>query len=77
VYFIDPERKPLGSAPTAASFQPRDRKAATIPLNPTQDSDPSKAGGLASSPIDEPGDIVGTLSATIDRQPVSISISIR
>ena len=77
IYFIDPESKPFGSPPTAASFLPRGRKAATIALKPTQDTDSSKSGGLASPPIDEPGDIVGTLSATIDSKPVSVAINIR
>jgi hypothetical protein len=77
IYFVDTECKPLPSAPTAAHFQPRGRRTATIALKPTQDADPSKAGGLASTPFDDPGDIVGMLSATIDSKPVSIAISIR
>ena len=77
VYFIDPERQPLRAAPTVASFQPRIRKAAAIALKPTQDADPSKAGGLASTPFEDPGDIAGTLSATIEGKPASVAINIR
>jgi hypothetical protein len=77
VYFLDVERKPLRPAPTAASFLPRGRKATKLALEPIPDSGPSEAGGLSSPPFDEPGDIVGLLSATIESKPVSIAISIR
>jgi hypothetical protein len=77
IYFLDVERKPLRPAPTAASFLPRGRRAANVALGPIPDAGPSEAGGLASPPFDEPGDIVGLLSATIESRPVSIAISIR
>jgi hypothetical protein len=77
VYFIDAECKPLRSAPTAASFQPRGRGATGLALKPTGDTDPSKAGELASAPFDNPGDIAGVLSATFDSTPVAIAISVR
>ena len=77
VYFIDPEHQPLRAAPAVASFQPRIRKAAAIALKPTPDTDPSKAGGLASTPFDDPGDIAGTLTATIEGKPTSVAINIR
>jgi hypothetical protein len=77
IFFLDADCKPLASAPTAASFLPKGRKAAPVALKPTGDTDPSKAGALASAPFSDPGDIAGVLSATIDRQPVAISISIR
>ena len=77
IYFVDSECRPLRSAPTAASFHPRGPRAAKIALKPTHDADPSKAGGLASTPFDDPGDIVGMLSGTIENQPISIAISIR
>jgi hypothetical protein len=77
IYFLDMECKPLRSAPTAASFRPRGRGAATIALKPIPDAGPSKAGALASTPFEDPGDIAGMLSATIDGKPVSIAISIR
>jgi hypothetical protein len=77
IYFLDPECRPLGSAPAAASFLPKARKATAVALKPTEDADPAKAGGLATTPFDDPGDIVGTLSATIDRTPVSVGISLR
>jgi hypothetical protein len=77
IFFLDADCKPLASAPTAASFLPKGRKAAPVALKPTGDTDPSKAGALASAPFSDPGDIAGVLSATIDRQSVAISISIR
>jgi hypothetical protein len=77
VYFLDAERKPLPSASTAVSFRPKGRGATSVALRPTGDTDPEKAGGLTSAPFSDPGAIAGVLSATIDRKPVSISISIR
>jgi hypothetical protein len=77
IYFLDVECKPLTSAPTAASFLPKGRRPAPIALNQTGDTDPSKTGALATAPFSDPGDIAGTLSVTIDKKPVSISISIR
>jgi hypothetical protein len=77
VYFLDAECKPLAPASTAASFLPKGRRPAPIALKPTGDTDPTKAGGLASAPFSDPGDIAGTLSATISSNPVSISISVR
>jgi hypothetical protein len=77
IYFLDAECNPLPSASTAASFLPKGRRTAPIALKPTGDTDLSKAGGLASAPLTDPGDIAGTLSATIYSKRVSISISIR
>jgi hypothetical protein len=77
IYFLDAECKPVPAPSTAASFLPKGRKAARVAFNPTGDADPSKAGGLASAPFSDPGDIAGTLSTTIDSKPVTISISIR
>jgi hypothetical protein len=67
----------MSASATAASFLPKGRKVAPVALKPTGDTDPSKAGGLTSAPFSDPGDIAGVLSATIDRKPVSVSISIR
>jgi hypothetical protein len=77
VYFLDAQSKPLSSALTAVSFQQKGRGVAQVALKPTEDTDPSKAGGLASSPFNDPGEIAGMLSATIDGKPVSIAISVR
>jgi hypothetical protein len=77
VYFIDPELKPFPFAPTAVTFQSKGRNAAKIALTPAPDGDPAKAGGLASEHFEDPGDIVGTLAATIDSKPVAVSISVR
>ena len=77
IYFLNADCKPLPSSSTAASFLPKGRRPAPIALKPTGDADPSKAGALASAPFTDPGDIAGTLSATINGTPVSISISIR
>lgn len=77
IFFLDPECKPLPSASTAASFLPKGRRPAPVAFKPTGDADPSKANGLASIPFTDPGDIAGTLSATIDSKPISVSISIR
>ena len=54
VYFIDLERKPLRSAPAAASFQSRGRKAATLALKPIQDADPSEGGRTRKHPVRRP-----------------------
>ena len=77
IYFLDAECKPLPSASTTASFQPRGRGAAPVALKPVGDADPTKAGGLASAPFRDPGEVVGVISATIDSKPVSVAISIR
>jgi hypothetical protein len=77
VYFLDEACKPLASAPSEASFQTRGRGSVRIALKPAQDADPATAGGLASAPFDDPGEITGMLSATIDRAPVSIPITMR
>jgi hypothetical protein len=77
VFFLDPERKPLPSATTAASFLPKGRGAKAVALKPTEDADPAKAGGLASATFTDPGEISGTLSATVESKPVSIAISVR
>jgi hypothetical protein len=77
IYFLDAECKPLPTAPTAASFQPRGRKLAPVALKLTAGADPQKAGELASTSFSDPGDIVGVLSATIVNKPVSVAISVR
>jgi hypothetical protein len=77
VYFLDATCKPLPSSSTAVSFTPRVRGAETVTLKPIGDADPAKAGGLASTPFQDPGEIVGLLSATIENKPVSIAISMR
>jgi hypothetical protein len=77
IYFLDAQCKPLPSAPTAASFQPRGRKAASVALKTTGDADPLKSGALASAPFSDPGEIVGVISATVESKAVSIPISIR
>jgi hypothetical protein len=77
IYFMDTECKPLRSAPTKAIFEPRGKKAAKIALAPTAESEPAKAGTLVSAPFADPGDLVGSLSATIDNKPLSIAISVR
>jgi hypothetical protein len=77
VYFIDADRKPLGAGASAASFQPKGKKAAKIALKPIEDPDPAKAGALSSAAFENPGDIAGTLSATIDGKIVSVAISVR
>jgi hypothetical protein len=77
IYFLDAECKPIPASATNASFLPKGRRAEPVALKPSGDTDPSKAGGLASAPFSDPGAIAGVLSATIDRQPVAMSISIR
>jgi hypothetical protein len=77
IYFLDSEGKPLSSESIVASFQPRGRRAASVALKTIGDADPLKSGALASAPFGDPGEIVGVLSATIERNPVSIPISIR
>jgi hypothetical protein len=77
VYFLDPECRPLASASSAVSFQPKGRDAATVALKPIGGVDPAKAGGLASAPFRDPGEIVGLLSTTIENKPVSVAINMR
>jgi hypothetical protein len=77
VYFLDPERKALTSAATAVSFTPKARGATPVALKPIGDADPARAGGLASAPFRDPGEIVGLLSATIENKPVSLAINLR
>jgi hypothetical protein len=76
IYFLDAECKPIRSPATAASFQPRGRGAAPVALKPTGDAEP-KAGGLASAPFRDPGEIVGVLSATIEGAPAAVAINLR
>jgi hypothetical protein len=76
-YFLDAQTKPLSSALTDVSFLPKGRGAARVTLKPAEDADPAKAGGLASDPFSDPGEIAGMLSATIESKPVSIAISVR
>ncbi len=77
VYFMDSECKPMSSAPSAVSFQPKGKKAGKIALTPTIDFDSSKAGGFASTPFAHPGEVAGMLSATIESKPVLVAISTR
>jgi hypothetical protein len=77
IYFMDTERKPLRSAPAGVSFHPRGKKAPRISLTPTSDSEPSTASGLASALFADPGELIGSLSAKIDGEPLSIAISVR
>ena len=77
IYFLDAKRKPLPSVSAAASFLPRGKKAASIARKPTGDTDPLRSGAMASAPFDDPGEIAGVLSATIESKAVSIPISIR
>jgi hypothetical protein len=77
LYFMDNEHKPLRTAPSKASFQPRGKKVPRISLAATGDSELSSASQLASAPFADPGEITGTISATIDGEPISIAISVR
>jgi hypothetical protein len=77
VYFLDAACKPLPAASTAVSFTPKSRGAVPVALRPIGDADPAKAGGLASAPFRDPGEIVGLLSATIENEPVSVAINMR
>ena len=77
IYFTNPGCKPLPSAPTNVSFQPRGKNAARIAFKLTADSDPVTAGGLASATFTNAGDVAGQITATIDSKPVSIPINIR
>jgi hypothetical protein len=68
----------LRSGATSASFKPRGgRGAAPVALRPTGEADSPNAGGLASPPLPDPGEIVGVLSAKIESKPVSVDINIR
>jgi hypothetical protein len=77
IYFMNPECKPMPSAPTNVSFQPRGKNAARIAFKLAADSDPATAGGLASATFADAGDIAGQITATIDSKPVSILINVR
>jgi hypothetical protein len=77
VFFMDPECKPLSSAPGAVSFQPRGKKGAKIAFAPAAESDASNAGALASTPFPDAGDIGGILSATIDGKLFSVAVNVR
>jgi hypothetical protein len=77
IYFMDAERQPLLSAPISASFQPRGKKAAKISLAATGDSEPSNGSRLASALFTDPGELIGTLSAKINGELLSIAVSIR
>lgn len=77
IYFMNPECKPLPSVPTSVSFQTRGKSATRIAFNPTSDSNPATAGGLASINFANTGEIAGQITATIDNKPVAIPINIR
>jgi hypothetical protein len=78
IYFLDADCKPLRTGATSVSFKPRGgRGAATVALLPTGNADSPNAGGLASPPFPDPGEIVGVLSAKIESKPVSVDINIR
>jgi hypothetical protein len=77
LYFLDAECKPLLSLPTAVSFQPKGRGAATLALKPIGEADTAKVGGLTSAPFRDPGEIVGMVSATIESKPLSVAINLR
>jgi hypothetical protein len=77
LYFMDPECRPLSSAPGAVSFQPRGKKSTKIAFAPAGEAEASKAGALASTPFPDSGDIGGILSATIDGKPISVAVSVR
>jgi hypothetical protein len=77
VYFLDAKCKTLPSPSTTVSFTPRVRGAAPVALKPIGDADPAKAGGLASAPFGDPGEIAGLLSATIENKSVSVAVNLR
>jgi hypothetical protein len=51
VYFLDSACKPLPSAPSDATFQPRGVRSSRVMLTSMKESDPQKAGGLVSPPL--------------------------
>jgi hypothetical protein len=77
VYFLNAERKTLPSAASNVSFAPKERNAAALKFQPIGVADSADAGGLASAPFDDSGEIVGLLSATIDGETVAISVNLR
>jgi hypothetical protein len=77
IYFLDAQHKPITPSPVDASFKPRTRGGSPVALKPTGDADASRTGGLASDPFDDPGEIVGEISATLDGKPVTVAISVR
>ena len=77
VYFLDAERKTLPAVSNGVSFKPKGQGAAPVALKPIGDADPAKAGGFASAPFRDPGEIVGLLSATVESKPVSVAITMR
>jgi hypothetical protein len=77
LFFMDPECRPLSSAPGAVSFQPRGNKGSKIAFAPAGESEASKVGALASTPFPDAGDIGGILSATIDGKPISVAVNVR
>jgi hypothetical protein len=77
VYYYDAGLKPMTPAPTAATLKPKGRGAPPVEFKPTGDSDPARAGELASPSFQADGDVAGELSTTIGGKPVTITINIR
>jgi len=77
VYGLDADLKPLTPAPTSATLKPRGRRVKSLELRPTNDSDPSRAGELATEPFEDPGEVSGELTITIGGKPASVEIGVR
>ena len=76
VYFLDNDRNPMTAAPTTATFKgpsPADKPVSFKPIT----GDAAKAGGLASDPINDRGDMEGDLTATVGGSPVTVSLTLR
>jgi hypothetical protein len=77
VHFLDAKQKSISSSVTNVSFAAKERKAAPIAFKPVTTADPARAGGLASAPFADPGEVAGLLSVTIDGKNVSVAVNLR
>ncbi len=67
----------IAPAPTEATFKGQASGNKPVPLKPVAGSDATQAGGLASEPINDRGEIEGELTATVGGSPVTVPILVR
>ena len=77
VYFLDPDKNAMTPVPSAVTFKGQVTGNKPIAFKPIEGAGATKAGGLASEPIADRGEIEGDLTATTGSGPVTVPIMIR
>ena len=77
VYFLGPDRGPMTPAPSAVTIKGSATGNKPVKLEPPGAGDPANAGGFASPPMADRGELDLELAATVGGQAVTVPVSVR